>query len=105
MHQLQTNAQLEALRLAGVGFVFNDFTSGPSGARSNVLHTADCRWIPSMLNPRDPHGRPSVPKLFFETVDESHLWLRANRGPEDTPGSVAEHACRVANPVDRHGRC
>lgn len=35
-----------------------------------------------MLNPRDPHGRPSVPKLFFETVDESHLWLRANRGPK-----------------------
>ena len=23
---------------------------------------------------------------------------------KDTPGSVAEHACRVANPVDRHGR-
>ena len=82
MHHVHTNAELEAFRIASVGFIFNDFTSGPSGARDDVLHTASCTWVARMLDRAEPQSRPSVPKMFFDTIDEAYSWLRLNRGPE-----------------------
>jgi hypothetical protein len=82
MHSVQTNAELEAFHIAGVGFVFNDFTSGPSSARDNVLHAASCTWVGRMLDGAEPQSRPSVRKVFFDTLDEAHSWLMLNRGPE-----------------------
>lgn len=83
MHQVQANAELEAIHRAGAGFVFNDFTSGPAGARDNVLHLASCPWVGRMLYRAEPQRRPSVRKIFFTTINEAHSWLAANRGPED----------------------
>src|SRR5262245_21768262 len=82
MHRVQTNAQLGSLHAAGAGFVFNDFTTGPPGARDNVLHHAACPWVARMLDRADPHSRPSVPKMYFGTLDEAQSWLVPNRGPE-----------------------
>src|SRR5260221_2630900 len=35
-----------------------------------------------MLAQADPQSRPSVPKMFFGTIDEAQSWLMPNRGPE-----------------------
>jgi hypothetical protein len=82
MHLVETNADLETFYLAGVGYVFNDFTSGASGARYNVLHAADCTWVMRMLDRAEPRHQPTVRKMLFDTVDEAQLWLTENRGPE-----------------------
>jgi hypothetical protein len=82
MHQVQANAELEAIHRIGAGFVFNDFTSGPAGASDNVLHLAGCPWVGRMLYRAEPQRRPSVRKIFFTTINEAHWWLAANRGPE-----------------------
>lgn len=82
MHRVQTNAELEALHIAGAGFVFNHFTSGPAGARDNALHTASCPWVRRMLEGARPLARPSVRKMFFDTVDEAQSWLVSTLGPE-----------------------
>ena len=82
MHRVQTNAELEALHVAGAGFVFNHFTSGPAGARDNVLHIAGCPWVRRMLEGARPLARPSVRKMFFGTVDEAQSWLVSTLGPE-----------------------
>src|SRR5258708_6521877 len=81
MHRVQTNAELEYLRIAGAGFVFNDFTSGAAGAQYNVLHRASCTWAARMLDQADPQSRPSVSKMFFGTIDDAQSWLVPNRGP------------------------
>ena len=82
MRRVQTNAELAALHSAGAGLVFNDFTSGPAGARDNVLHAASCRSVRKMLDGADPVSCPSVRKMFFDTGDEAHAWLAAERGLE-----------------------
>lgn len=82
MHPVQTNAELEAFHVAAVGFVLNDFTSSPAGARDNVLHVAGCAWVGRMLARAEPQSRPSVRKLFFDTLDEAQSWLVHNRGQE-----------------------
>lgn len=84
MRRVQTNAELEALYAVGVGFIFNAFTLGPSGARDNVLHVADCDWVRRMLAGSDPRKPPTVPKVFFAALDEALSWLHANRGAEGT---------------------
>jgi hypothetical protein len=82
MHRVQTNAELEALHVAGAGFVFNHFTSGPAGARDNVLHMAGCPWVRRMLDGAKPLVRPPVRKMFFDTLDEAQSWLVPTLGPE-----------------------
>lgn len=86
MHRVQTNAELKALHTTGIGFVFNDYSSGPAGAQYNVLHHASCPWVARMLDRATlysrPSVRPSVRKMFFGTLDEAQSWLTPNRGPE-----------------------
>lgn len=82
MHRISTNAELEDLHGVGVGYIFNDFTSGPSGAQYNVLHGAWCPWIERMLNRAEPNKRPSVRKIFHSTLNEALSWLASNQGPE-----------------------
>ena len=82
MHRVQTNAELEAFHLAGVGFVLNDFTSGASGAQYNVLHAAALQLDQEDAGSGRAPGQPSVRKMFFDTFDEAQSWLVANRGPE-----------------------
>lgn len=79
---MQANAELEAFHTAGEGLVFNHFTSGPAGARDNVLHTAGCPQVAKMLIRAQPEGRPSVRKVLFATVEEARSWLTAYLGPE-----------------------
>jgi hypothetical protein len=83
MGQVQTNAELEALHSAGIGFVFNHFTSGPAGARDNRLHAVSCPQVEKMLNRAQPQSWPSVRKLFFATIDEALLWLLENLDTEE----------------------
>jgi hypothetical protein len=82
MHRILTNAELADLHGVGAGYVFNDFTSGPSGARDNVLHGAWCPWIERMLDRTAPDEQPSVRKIFFGSLPEALSWLASNRGPE-----------------------
>lgn len=82
MHRVQTNAELEAIHAAGVGFVFNDFTSGAASGKDNVLHVASCPWVRRMLLRAEPQCRPSVRKIFFASINEARSWLAANRGQE-----------------------
>jgi len=99
MHRVQRNAELEALHVTGVGFVFNDFTSGPAGAHYNVLHAAGCRWVGRMLDRAEPQSRPSVRKMFFDTIGEAQSWLVPNRGPEGRGWNVARRAGPIAQPL------
>jgi hypothetical protein len=82
MRHAQTNAELAAFHAEGTGLVFNDFTTGRSAARYNVLHVAGCPWVRRMLDRADPQARPSVRKLLFSAVDEAQAWLASNRGQE-----------------------
>lgn len=82
MRHAQTNAELAAFHAEGTGLVFNDFTTGRSGARYNVLHVASCPWVQKMLDRADPQARPSVRKLLFSAADEAQAWLTSNRGQE-----------------------
>jgi hypothetical protein len=94
MHRVQTNAQLDALYNAGRGYIFNHFTSGPAGARDNVLHDAGCACVGRMLSHADPQTEPSVPKMFFASIDEARFWLVPNLGPH---GSGWKH-CGTCQP-------
>lgn len=82
MHRVQTNAELEALHVAGAGFLFNHFTSGPAGARDNVLHAASCPQVSRMLLGARPQAQPSIRKVFFDTLAQARAWLVTNLGPE-----------------------
>jgi hypothetical protein len=82
MRHTQTNAELVAFHAEGTGVVFNDFTSGRSAARYNVLHLAGCPWVGRMLDRAEPEARPSVRKLLFATDGEAQAWLTSNRGQE-----------------------
>ncbi len=83
MHRIATNAELADLHAAGVGYIFNDFTSGSAGAKdNNVLHETGCDWVRQMLARAEPQNRPSVRKIFFATLSEALPWLASNRGAE-----------------------
>lgn len=74
---ITTDADLAAIHQAGRGFVYNDFAGGgQSGAAYNVLHVAACRYA------APPTANTSVPKLFFDTLEEAASWLNRLRGPE-----------------------
>lgn len=102
MRKLQTNAELEAIHMARQGLVFNDFTSGPTAGQYNVLHAADCTWVRRMLQGVRPEGRPSVRKIYFDSVDEAQLWLAVHRGGEGR-GWKSCRACRPAHVVEVGG--
>jgi hypothetical protein len=82
MRAVETNAALKAFHAGGEGLVFNHFTSGPAGARDNVLHTAACPQVGKMLIRARPESRPSVRKVLFAATEEARSWLIANLGPE-----------------------
>lgn len=82
MRDVSTNAELDAFHEVGEGLVFNHFTSGPAGARDNVLHTAGCPQVGKMLIRARPESRPSVRKILFATTGEAQSWLASNLGPE-----------------------
>ena len=82
MRDVRANAELEAFHAGGEGLVFNHCTSGPAGARDNVLHAAACPQVGKMLIRARPESRPSVRKLLFATAGEARLWLTANLGPQ-----------------------
>jgi hypothetical protein len=82
MRDVQSNAELDAFHAGGEGLVFNHFTSGPAGARDNVLHAARCQQVAKMLILARPESRPSVRKVLFATAEEALSWLTANLGPE-----------------------
>ncbi len=94
MHRIATNAELADLHAAGVGYIFNDFTSGSAGARDNVLHETGCDWVRRMLAQAEPQNRPSVRKIFFATLSEALPWLESNRGTE----SRAWKRCTTCRP-------
>jgi len=102
MNPVTTNAELEVLYLAGSGFIFNDYSSGPAGAQFNRLHRADCSEVRKMLNRGSPLNRPTYRKFFFSTLDEAVLWLEPERGLEGQgwkccPACLAEHTAGGGN--------
>lgn len=94
MHTISTNAGLADLHAAGIGYIFNDFTSGPGGAKYNVLHEAGCGWVRRMLAGAEPQNQPSVRKFFFGTLSEALPWLASNCGPE----SIGWKRCATCRP-------
>lgn len=82
MKEIIDNEELEQIFDSGVGFVFNDFTKSPKkGKEWNKLHkaTSPC------MNPENPNrlkvegNNGKLPKIFFETYDKAHEWLKTNR--------------------------
>lgn len=75
MRQITSEEELDELRVAAAGLIYNDFSGlGSGGAQYNVLHAADCRWV--------AQSNTNVRKLFFESLAEAIEWLNANRGAE-----------------------
>jgi hypothetical protein len=103
MHHVRTNAELTALHIRGAGLIFNHFTSGSTAARDNVLHAAGCVWVGRMLDRADPHSRPSVRKIYFDTVGEAQSWLVPNLGREDRGWKLCRR-CRPDLPAAGDGR-
>lgn len=101
MRQVQTNAELREAHLSGDGFIFNFFTSGPTGAQYNVLHEAQCGWVRRMMAGKPPSDRPSVRKVFFPRADEAQSWLAANLGSEGMGWKQCDtcRPCRAAASV------
>lgn len=82
MKDIADDTELEQIFDLGVGFVFNDYTTSPKkGKESNKLHKA---FSPCM-NPENPNRlkvegkNRKLPKIFFETYDKAHEWLREKR--------------------------
>ncbi len=96
MRQVRTNAELEALHDSGDGLIFNDFTTGPTAAQNNILHTASCTWVRRMLLNSDLSAPPSVRKCFFGSMDEADSWLTSNRGP----AGIGWKLCTKCGPGD-----
>jgi hypothetical protein len=104
MRHVVTNADLEAIHCAGDGLILNDYPSVQSAAQYKVLHLAWCSGVGRMLG-RVGTSAPSVPKIFFEAIDEADAWLALHRGPAGTgwkpcdtclPGHNAEGGARSA---------
>jgi hypothetical protein len=46
MQGIEGDEQFKAIREAGRGVVYNDFSGqGASGAQYNLVHAASCRWL------------------------------------------------------------
>jgi Holliday junction resolvase-like predicted endonuclease len=83
MRHVATNADLGAIHRSGDGLIFNDYPSVRSAAQYKVLHLAWCSGVARMLGRVDTSA-PSVPKIFFEDIDEADSWLAIHRGPPGT---------------------
>ena len=79
MDRVPTNGDLAGLHAAGVGYIFNHFTS-PEGAerRGNVLHAAGCWQVRRMLGAR-PSDPPTVRKFYSANFDDAQSWLALPR--------------------------
>jgi len=72
---VESDAELRRLHSAGKGLIYNDYSRrGSSGKNYNVLHTASCHWLAK--------SSVSIPKIFFDGIDEAIEWLRKNRGED-----------------------
>jgi hypothetical protein len=80
MRHVGTNADLAEIHREGDGLIFNDYPSLREAAQYKVLHMAWCSGVGRMLGPSKGSGTPSVPKIFFATVDEADSWLALHRG-------------------------
>jgi hypothetical protein len=80
--QVATNAELAELRERGRGFIYQDWTIRGADTSGNRLHWVGCDQVARMLQGADPSRRPSVPKIFFDDLDDALAWLLANRGAE-----------------------
>lgn len=80
--QVATNAELAELHESRLGFVYQDWTIRGADTSGNRLHWAGCDQVAQMLRGTKPSGRPSVPKMFFDELDDALAWLSANRGTE-----------------------
>jgi len=75
MKLLESQAELEELHDLGRGFIYNDYSGlGSYGKDFNVLHEADCVWVPK--------SKASIRKYFFNDIDRAIEWLEKNRGKE-----------------------
>ncbi|MCZ7401497.1 MAG: hypothetical protein O8C61_04675 [Candidatus Methanoperedens sp.] len=82
MKEITENKELDFIFKLGVGFVFNDFTTSPkNGNKWNKLHKATCSCMdsenPNRLKVEGKNRK--LPKIFFETYDKAHEWLKTNR--------------------------
>lgn len=109
MRHVATNRDLEAIHHAGGGLILNDYPSVRLAAQYKVLHLAWCSGVARMLG-REGASAPSVPKIFFEAIDEADSWLILHRGPAGTgwkpcdtclPGHNAEGGAGSAEIRDR----
>ena len=73
MRRVATEPEFEAIRAAGAGFIFNDFTSG-ADPQYNVLHAASCRWLARM--------NLGVAKIHFNADEDPATWINRTKGPE-----------------------
>lgn len=89
-HQVRTNGDLAAIHAAGMGYVFNWYTTGPTAAQYSLLHAASCRTLPQMLGAGRPDDAPRR-KYFFANVADAQSWLSENVGAEGQHWS----RCRV----------
>ena len=71
METIRHEDRLRELRETGRGYIFNDFSRGPSGRQNNVLHKSSCTWLQS--------ANLGVAKVFFKSVEEAVAWLDENR--------------------------
>jgi hypothetical protein len=75
MERVTSDERFRAIREAGRGVVYNDFSGrGASGAQYNVVHAASCGWL--------ARSNLKVAKLWFEDLSAATDWLVRERGQE-----------------------
>jgi mono/diheme cytochrome c family protein len=75
MERVTSEERFRAIREAGRGVVYNDFSRrGASGAQYNVVHAASCGWL--------ARSNLAVAKLWFEDLPAATDWLVRERGRE-----------------------
>jgi hypothetical protein len=80
--KITEDKELDIIFKLGVGFIFNDFTKSPKDGKDfNKLHKATCSYMDSENSNRlKVEGKNrKLPKIFFETYDIAHEWLKTNR--------------------------
>ena len=89
MYQIKTDDELIKTHLAGIGFIYNDYSGkqkiNPTDT-GNKLHSANCPYVEKCDTKTN--------KYFFESIDEARKWLNGNRGKEDENWKV----CKKCSP-------
>ncbi len=79
MRPVTSQNELKRLHYTATGFIYSDSAgTEPGGQNYNILHRAGCRWV-KKTKVKDPI---TVPRYFFDTLDEAYSWLAQNRGLE-----------------------